>query len=317
MSPWKTRSAAAGLGLLGLGGASLYLWGNILSKGPPPLAAPVAGVSIASDSGPLFRLGNPYVDARSAWFRTRFDAELERALAEGPVGPVRAAARVHRTTFTDGPAFASLGTELEEYRAEVEREAVESSFSFEVRGADALKVLLCLVFADVHGSIEGGRLVERRNHFPPIDGALPGLEAPPTLLPSQYLCHERRIPSEPLALPTSLYYACQVERARGMLVIRYEAFRNTGDENHAPIHIDSGQYVIGEKDGVSSVRFLCFYSGQKIPPFFEGVAERMARESYLKFAEAVQRLAPAWSVPEEAAAWARRALSPGDGSARR
>jgi hypothetical protein len=101
-----------------------------------------------------------------------------------------------------------------------------------------------------------------------------------------------------------------VERAPGALVLRYEALRNTGDEAHAPVHIDSGQYVIAEESGATSVRFACFYSGQRIPPFLEGVAERMTRESYLKFAEAVRRLAPGWTVPEDATAWARRALPP-------
>ena len=318
MRSWKTRSGVAGVGLLGLGGATIYLWSAVLSKGPAPLEPAATGAAVASESGPLFRLGNPYVDARSAWFRARFDAELERGLAEGPAGPVRAAARVHRSTFTEGPAFTSLGADLAAYRAEVERETVESSFSFDVEGAGALHVLLYLVFGEVHKSIEGIGVVERRNHLPPLSGPLPGLDVPPALLPSQYLCHERRQPAETLARPTSLYYVGQVERSRGALVIRYEALRNTGDETHAPIHIDSGQYVIAEKDGGTSVRFLCFYSGQKIPPFLEGLAEGLTRDSYRKFAVAVRRLAPAWTVPGEAAEWARRALAvPEDGSARR
>jgi hypothetical protein len=305
---WTVRSAA-GFGFLALSGVSFYVWNVAARTGPPPPEhSRAAGAAIASATGPLFRLGNPYVDARSAWFRARFDADLERALAEGPAGAPRAAAKVHRSPFTSGPALASLGPDLDAYRAEVESQTVESSFSFQVEGVDAVRVLLYLVFGNVHASMEGIGTVERQNHLPPIEGPLPGLDPPPVLTPSQFLCHERRRPAEPLARPTSLYYACQVERSRGALVLRYETLRNTGDESHVPLHIDSGQYVIEEESGAVSVTFLCFYSGQRIPPFLEGIAEGITRDSYIKFAEAVRRLAPAWTVPEEAAAWARRTL---------
>ena len=301
------------LALLLAGGAAFIYLKVLGGSGPPPLEpSPAlrgsAGPVPEDRSGPLFRFGNPYLEGRSAWLRERFDAEIERLAGAGPPADLDIRAKVRREPFTQGPWLARLTAELSAYRNEVESNAMESSFRFTVAGVSARDLLLFLVFSDFRERIEGIGKLERRLHIPPLDPVPPDLEPAPALDPSEMLIHEERHVPVALAMPTSLYHIQRVERIPGGLVMRHELWKNTGGSPHAAVHFDSSQCIFRDVDGGSSFAFISIYSGQKIPPFFESMAETMTTESYGRFVDAVRREAPRWKPSPDAIRWAERAL---------
>lgn len=295
-----------------LAGAAVFIYLRVLGGSGPPALGPSASSGKSPEpghrSGPLFRFGNPYLDGRSAWLRGRFDAELEKLLApaQPPGGETRA--KVHRQPFTDGPWVASLPAEIAAYRTQIESNAMESAFHFTVEGIRARELLLFLVFSDFRKRIEGLGKLEQTLHFPPLEPAPADLEPAPVLRPSELISHEERQAPVALALPTSLYHIQRVERTHGGYVIRHELWKNTGGPSHAAVHLDSSQSYLRDTGSGASYHFLSFYSGQKVPPFFEGMAEKMTTDSYTRFMEAVRKEAPLWKPSPEALRWAERAL---------
>jgi hypothetical protein len=120
--------------------------------------------------------------------------------------------------------------------------------------------------------------------------------------------HEERHVPVALAMPTSVYHLQRVERIPRGYVLRHELWKNTGGPSHAAIHFDSSQCVFQDTDDGSSFAFVSIYSGQKIPPFFEGMAEKMTADSYRRFAEAVRKEAPVWKPSPDALRWAEQVL---------
>ncbi len=302
--PWWL--AAAGFALIASGGAWYVISGDdsgdpLARSGEGQGLRPVTSVAPDLTGEPLFPFGNLYLDGRSAWLRRQFATDRETLLGLTDSPPeFECTPVVFRDPFTEGAWVAELVAEDIELREAVEGQTVDTAAAFVIEGIEPLELLLFIACSDYRGLLDDGK-VDVEWIFPGETPPDECLSPAPDLAPQQMLTHERW--KRPLASPTDVWFVNDLRPDGDCQYMVYEAWRNCGDDSHASVRLNSGQYAVVPCAQGTAIRIHNYYSGQAIPPLMGGIVVSMTKSYYRRVEKTLQEHAPTWEPSDRARQW--------------